>query len=193
MCFGRISFNLDASIAQSRMIVNPFLENFSEKVEIHSILCYNTVESYCKKGWKPYMTTGQIIKMLREERGMTQETLAELMGYSHKSSINKIEMGKADLPQSKLIEFARILGVTPCELLGYEPTPATEEQKKMWNERFNAHNQLQTETALIEQIQKQYGKAAVKLLQLFTSLNDNGKQKAVENLEDLTAIEKYIK
>ena len=175
------------------MIVNPFLENFSGKVEIHSILCYNTVESYCKKGWKPYMTTGQIIKMLREERGMTQETLAELMGYSHKSSINKIEMGKADLPQSKLIEFARILGVTPCELLGYEPTPATEEQKKFWDEKFNANEELKNETVLIEQIQKRYGKDAVQLLQLFNSLNENGKTKAVENLEDLTAIEKYIK
>ena len=139
------------------------------------------------------MTTGHIIRQLREERGMTQETLAELMGYSHKSSINKIEMGKADLPQSKLVEFARIFGVTPCELLGYEPTLATEEQKKFWNDRFNAQSQLQTETALIEQIQKQYGKAAVKLLQLFTGLNDTGKEKAIENLEDLTAIQKYIK
>lgn len=139
------------------------------------------------------MTTGQIIKMLREERGMTQETLAELMGYSHKSSINKIEMGKSDLPQSKIIAFAKIFDVTPCELLGYEPTPATEEQKKLWDEKFNANNQLKNETALIEQIQKKYGKDAVQLLQLFNSLNENGKQKAVENLEDLTAIKKYIK
>lgn len=139
------------------------------------------------------MTTGQIIRMLREERGMTQETLAELMGYSHKSSINKIEMGKADLPQSKLIAFAKILGVTPCELLGYEPAPATEEQKKLWDEKFNTNNSLVNEVVLIEQIQKKYGKPAVQLLQLFNSLNENGKQKALENLEDLTAIEKYIK
>ena len=139
------------------------------------------------------MTTGQIIRMLREERGMTQETLAELMGYSHKSSINKIEMGKADLPQSKLIAFAKILGVTPCELLGYEPTPATEEQKKLWDEKFNTNNSLANEVVLIEQIQKKYGKSAVQILQLFNSLNESGKQKALENLEDLTAIEKYIK
>ena len=30
------------------------------------------------------------------------------------------------------------------------------------------------------------------MLHLFTSLNENGKQKAIENLEDLTAIEKYL-
>ncbi len=122
---------------------------------------------------------------------MTQETLAELMGYSHKSSINKIEMGKADLPQSKLIEFARILGVTPCKLLGYDEPhkPATEEDLRRWDSELKPTNEVK----LIEQIQKQYGKSAMQLLQLFDSLNENGKQKAVENLEDLTAIEKYIK
>jgi transcriptional regulator with XRE-family HTH domain len=172
------------------MNVNPFLENFSEKVEIHSIMCYNRVESHCKKGWYFALTTGQIIKMLREERGMTQEYLAELMGYSHKSSINKIEMGKADLPQSKLMEFAKIFNVSPCVLLGYEP--ASDEQKQLWDAKFNAHEQLKNEVILIEYIQKQYGKAAVKMLRLFTSLNENGKQKAIENLEDLTAIEKYL-
>jgi transcriptional regulator with XRE-family HTH domain len=138
------------------------------------------------------MTTGQIIKMLREERGMTQEQLAEQMGYSHKSSINKIELGKADLPQSKLIEFARILGVTPCELLGYESTPATEEQKKLWDEKLNANNKLQSEVQIIEAVQKQFGKDAVELLKLFNALNKAGKQKAVENLEDLASIAKYI-
>ena len=46
---------------------------------------------------------------------------------------------------------------------------------------------------VIEQVQKQYGSDAVKILQLFTSLNQSGKEKAVSNLEDLTAIEKYIK
>ncbi len=133
------------------------------------------------------MTTGQIIKKLREERDMTQETLAELMGYSHKSSINKIEMGKSDLPQSKLVAFAKIFGVSPCELLRYEP--ATEEQIEVWDEKSE---KLHNEVKLIEQIQSQYGSDAVHILQLFTSLNQEGKEKAVSNLEDLTAIQKYI-
>ncbi len=138
------------------------------------------------------MTTGQIIKMMREERGMTQETLAELMGYSHKSSINKIELGKADLPQSKIVAFARIFNVSPCEILGYEPTAASEEQKQLWDEKLNAHQQLQTEVQVIEAIQKMFGKDSVKVLQLFNSLNKSGKTKAIETLEDLTAIQKYI-
>lgn len=138
------------------------------------------------------MTTGQIIKRLREEREMTQETLAELMGYSHKSSINKIEMGKADLPQSKLVAFAKIFGVSPCVLIGYDE-PATNEELDAWDEQLNKNGELNHEVKLIEQVQKQYGSDAVKILQLFTSLNQSGKEKAVSNLEDLTAIEKYIK
>lgn len=140
------------------------------------------------------MTIGQIIKMLREERGMTQETLAELIGYSHKSSINKIELGKADLPQSKLIAFAKVLNVSPCELLGLEPTKTdTAEQMKLWDEQYNEKNQLQAEVQIIEAVQKLFGKDAVTLLHLFNALNKSGKKKAVESLEDLTTVPKYQK
>lgn len=135
------------------------------------------------------MTTGQIIKRLREEREMTQEKLAELMGYSHKSSINKIEMGKSDLPQSKLVAFAKVFGVSPCVLIGYEEP--TSEELEEWDAELNSKGKLMNEVKLIEQIQNQYGNDAVKLLQLFTSLNDFGKEKVISNLEDLTAIEKY--
>lgn len=139
------------------------------------------------------MTTGQIIKTLREQRGMTQEQVAELMGYSHKSSINKIELGKSDLPQSKLVAFAKIFNVTPCELLGVDPQPATEEQVREWDEKFNSKLELQNEVLLIEAVQKKYGKKAVQILQLFEQLNDQGKSKAIDTLSDLTVISKYIK
>lgn len=157
-------------------------------------MCYNKIELIARKDGITYMTTGQIIKMLREERGMTQETLAELMGYSHKSSINKIELGKADLPQSKLIAFAKVLNVSPCELLGLGPTKTpTAEQIQLWDKQYNGKNQLQTEVQIIEAVQKQFGKDAVALLHLFNTLNKSGKKKAIENLEDLSAIERYTK
>lgn len=138
------------------------------------------------------MTTGEIIKNLRTERGWSQEQLAEMMGYSHKSSINKIEMGKSDLPQSKLVAFAKIFNISPCDLLGIEDCePASDEQKKEWDDRLNPNLELRNEVLLIESIQKQFGKKAVKLLHLFAELNDQGQAKAIENLEDLAAIEKY--
>lgn len=63
------------------------------------------------------------IKELRIEHGWSQETLAKKMGYSDKSMIAKIENGKVDLPQSKVIMFAEILGVSPSHLMGWDAEP----------------------------------------------------------------------
>lgn len=65
-------------------------------------------------------TIGQNILRLRKELGMTQEELAKKMGYTSKSSINKIEMGKSDIPQSKIAKFAEVLGTTPAYLMGWK-------------------------------------------------------------------------
>lgn len=74
------------------------------------------------------MTTGEKIKSFRTKKGWSQEYLAELMGYQHKSSINKIEMGKSDLPQSKLLKFAEIFGIEPQELLDISATNEKEDR-----------------------------------------------------------------
>lgn len=42
------------------------------------------------------------------------------MGYKDKSSISKIENGKADIPQSKVIAFARALNTTTAYLMGID-------------------------------------------------------------------------
>lgn len=60
------------------------------------------------------------IKRLREEKGMSQDELAELTGYTSRSSIAKIEKGAVDLPQTKIIAFAKALGVTPSYLMGWD-------------------------------------------------------------------------
>lgn len=62
------------------------------------------------------------IKSKRIELGMTQSELAQKMGYADKSMIAKIEKGVVDLPQSKIIAFADILGVTPGKLMGWNDT-----------------------------------------------------------------------
>lgn len=58
------------------------------------------------------------IKRIREEKGMSQDELAKLVGFKSRSSINKIEMGVNDITQSKLIAIARALHVSPGELMG---------------------------------------------------------------------------
>lgn len=62
---------------------------------------------------------GKTIKARREQLGITQEELAHTLGYSSKTSINKIEMGLAGVPRTKIPAFAKALGMTPTELTGW--------------------------------------------------------------------------
>lgn len=66
------------------------------------------------------MTMYERIRALRLLKGLSQQELARLTGYHDRSSIAKIEGGSVDLPQSKIILFAQVLGVTPAELMGLE-------------------------------------------------------------------------
>ena len=64
-------------------------------------------------------TIGGNIYRLRKDLNMTQEDLAKRMGYKSKSTINKIELGINDIPQSKIAQFAEVLGTTPADLMGW--------------------------------------------------------------------------
>ena len=64
-------------------------------------------------------TVGENILLMRKRLGWTQEELATKMGYKSKSTINKIEMGINDIPQSKIVQFAEVLGTTPGHLMGW--------------------------------------------------------------------------
>ena len=71
---------------------------------------------------KELIEMGLRIKEMRKKHNLTQEELANKMGYT-KSSISKIEKGLVDLPQSKLEQFAEILDTTPVYLLGFDKNP----------------------------------------------------------------------
>lgn len=74
------------------------------------------------------MTTGEKIKQLRRERGLTQEELGNLIGVQ-KAAINKYETGiVVNLKQSTILSIAEALHVSPIELLEtdpYSPNPSS--------------------------------------------------------------------
>ena len=63
---------------------------------------------------------GARIKARRIELGLSQEELAEKIGYASKSTISKIEQGLRDISQSKLLLYAEILHMDPLDILGIE-------------------------------------------------------------------------
>ena len=66
------------------------------------------------------MKIGERIKQIREAQNMTQQELAEAVGYKTSSAINKIELGLRDISQSKIIAIARALGSSPEILMGWK-------------------------------------------------------------------------
>ena len=72
------------------------------------------------------------VRLRREELGLSQEQLAQRMGYRSKSSITKLEKGVNDIPQAKLEELAAALETTPAYLLGLDEQnrQSTERQRE---------------------------------------------------------------
>lgn len=68
------------------------------------------------------MKTGEIIRNRRKELNMTQEELANKLGYKSKSTINKIELSINEIPKNRIEDFASVLGMSPTELMGWEQT-----------------------------------------------------------------------
>lgn len=64
-------------------------------------------------------TLGENILYMRKKLGITQEELAQRVGYKSKSSINKIELGLNDIPRNKIVKFAEALNTTPAYLMNW--------------------------------------------------------------------------
>lgn len=65
----------------------------------------------------PIETIGERIKRIRIAKGLTQDDLAKLMGYSNRSTINKIESGVHNVDHEKILKFAYMLKVPAGYLL----------------------------------------------------------------------------
>lgn len=63
------------------------------------------------------MTIYEKIKFLREKNGMSQQELANKVGFKTASAVNKIELGLRDINQSRILAFAKALNTTPNYLL----------------------------------------------------------------------------
>lgn len=97
------------------------------------------------------------IKRRREQLGMTQDELAQRMGYKSRSSINKIERGENDIPQAKIKQFADVLDTTPTYLLGLDepPDPLDEQFLSLFNSLGDREKSLAL--AMLETLVKSKG------------------------------------
>lgn len=125
------------------------------------------------------MTMGNYIKYLRQNMGFTQEELGKKLDPPvNAAAVNKWETGKVEnIKRSHIMQLSEIFGVRPSELMCFD-------------EKYDSAV-LSEEVKTIELVKKHFGTDVVKLLQYFQELNTQGKEKALDDLDDLKEHPKY--
>lgn len=76
------------------------------------------------------------IKKRRIELNMSQQELAELVGYKGKSMISQIERGCVDISESMIMKFAEVLKISPWKLMGQEDELETFDTPEAFERRW---------------------------------------------------------
>lgn len=108
------------------------------------------------------------IKELRLAKDMTLLEVASRLGVSE-STVQRYESGAiANLKYDTIIDLANLFAVDPCYLMGWS-------------------------APLHDSDESQISEDEMRLVSAYRSLNAIGKRKALENVEDLTQIERYVR
>lgn len=115
------------------------------------------------------LTTGMILKFLRNEANLTQDQLADILGVK-KSSIQKYESGSvSNLKRDTIRTICNYFRVPPYFFIFPETIKDEKELKQI-----------------------KYDNDLLKNINLFLQLNAQGKEKVLVYIQDLIDSEKYI-
>ncbi len=115
------------------------------------------------------MNTGEIIKFLRKRDNLTQQALADMLGVK-KSSVQKYESGSVqNLKLETIQRLCEIFCVTPIAFVFPE---ALEVQPQL--PQTNRHD---------------FSKFAT----IYLTLTDEAKEKALQYVEDLSQVKRYVR
>ena len=118
---------------------------------------------------------GQEIKRLRLERGYTQQQLGEMLGVQ-KSAVQKYEKGTVkNLKQETMIRLCQIFDVSPAVFM----------------DAMYDTDKLSREVKLLDEMSMMFGSMSVELMELYQSLNEQGKAKLYGYAKDLAELGKY--
>lgn len=121
---------------------------------------------------------GMILREKRKLRGISQEQLANILGVT-KSTISKYELGLREPSFSQLQLISEALNVDIYELL-------TGESKEIYFQSAVDWIEFQNRSAGYC-----YTEPESRLVSAFDRLNEDGQEKAIERVQELTEIQKY--
>lgn len=127
------------------------------------------------------------LKEARKHRGLTQAELAEKCGLAT-GTIQQYELGKRNPTKKNIHKIAEALN------LGYSFSPngnvhfyafvdTVSNNKYVENENFNEHQTFSLKTQELQS----------KIIKIFQNLNNEGQQKALEQIELISKIQEYLK
>ena len=125
---------------------------------------------------------GENLTRIRRSKKITQKSLAEMLNTSP-TSVNYWEKGTTKPRLDMMQGIADALEVPLTSLIDWDEADA----------KFNPDGKLAESVRTLEQIEKEYGKEAVMLLEAFSQLNAVGMVKAMEYVSDLSEQDKYKK
>lgn len=126
------------------------------------------------------LSTGTKIRELRRINNLTQEQLGDILGVK-KVTIQKYENGSIkNLKQSTITKLAETFNVSPSTFIN-----ETVDFDTRFGERVF---EIQEEVYAIERFQKSYGNDAVEVIRIYTELNDTGKERVLQYLNDMSKI-----
>lgn len=116
---------------------------------------------------------GTRIKELRQLAEMSQEELGRRIGVQ-RAAINKYEKGTVEnIPIHTIEKIAKIFDVSPTYIVG-------------WN--GDEGNPLAVEVKVLQGVKRFYGKDSVDVLEGYTNLNEIGKKRVRQYLDDMSRI-----
>lgn len=117
------------------------------------------------------MTVGQNIKAIRKEKGITQKKLSELTGISE-VTIRQYEAEKYKPKLEQVKKIAKALNTSPFNI--------TQDLDR-----------IRTDVSTYEYLSDVYGDEIAETIGKFLSLNDEGKDKVSDYIDDLIQSHKY--
>lgn len=135
------------------------------------------------------VTKGERLRFVREHRKMSQDDLAKALGYLSRSTINKIEMNKNDMPLDKILKAAEILQTNEYYLMGLDDEPmlyeTNDESMKAWETKHNPDGRLTKEARFAAQMTAIYGPRASEFIAAFDLMSEIGQDRMIEAMEKL--------
>ncbi len=130
---------------------------------------------------------GNRVKELRLTLGLTQEEFGEKIGLK-KSGISNIENGTRNLSIRNIKLISKTFNVAETWLI----SGISDETINNWQD-VATNSKLQDKVNAIEKIKDTFGSDFVTIIESFDELNNKGKQKAIDYVDDISSIPKYKK